>query len=326
MTRVSRRSSGWRRAPTSSRRSAIRAGSVDRAPGPRELASARRCRLADPPTPTGGWWPRSPIVRPGSRRSRTTRCASAPPICASPPRTPGRSSLSSSTPSRSCARPRAAFSASASTTCRSLGGLALHRGALAEMQTGEGKTLAAVAPVFLTALAGRGSHVLTFNDYLARRDAAWMGPVYERLGLTVGCVQEGMAAGGAARGLRARRHLRHRQGSRLRPPARRPLPRLAEQVHRCRCRGDQRALHAAIVDEADSILIDEARIPLVIAGAGGERGRRAPAAPRRDRAPPRARAPTTTPTSTRATSSSPTAARRGRGSRSAAAACSRPRT
>ena len=61
------------------------------------------------------------------------------------------------------------------------GGLVLARGAIAEMATGEGKTLAAVAPVFLTALAGRGSHVLTFNDYLARRDAAWMGPVYERL-------------------------------------------------------------------------------------------------------------------------------------------------
>ena len=63
------------------------------------------------------------------------------------------------------------------------GGIVLHEAKLAEMQTGEGKTLAAVAPVFLNALAGRGAHVLTFNDYLARRDAAWMGPVYEFLGL-----------------------------------------------------------------------------------------------------------------------------------------------
>ena len=60
------------------------------------------------------------------------------------------------------------------------------------MQTGEGKTLAAVAPVALSALTGRGAHVLTVNDYLARRDARWMGPIYERLGLSVGSVQEGM--------------------------------------------------------------------------------------------------------------------------------------
>ena len=73
-----------------------------------------------------------------------------------------------------------------------VGGLAMNQGKIAEMQTGEGKTLAAVAPVALNALAGRGAHVLTFNDYLARRDAAWMGPVYRMLGLTVGHVQEGM--------------------------------------------------------------------------------------------------------------------------------------
>ncbi len=73
-----------------------------------------------------------------------------------------------------------------------LAGLAIFRGKIAEMATGEGKTLAAVAPAFVHALAGRGVHVLTFNDYLARRDAAWMGPVYERLGLSVGVVQERM--------------------------------------------------------------------------------------------------------------------------------------
>ena len=70
--------------------------------------------------------------------------------------------------------------------------LALDRGAIVEMQTGEGKTLSSVMPVALDALAGRGAHVLTFNDYLARRDAEWMGPIYERLGLSVGFVQQGM--------------------------------------------------------------------------------------------------------------------------------------
>ena len=84
-----------------------------------------------------------------------------------------------------------------------LAGIALHQGKLVEMQTGEGKTLAAVAPVAFNALTGRGVHVLTFNDYLARRDADWMGPVYERLGLTVGCVQEGMTPAERQRAYRA---------------------------------------------------------------------------------------------------------------------------
>jgi preprotein translocase subunit SecA len=74
-----------------------------------------------------------------------------------------------------------------------IAGMALHRGRLVEMQTGEGKTLAAVAPTALNALAGRGVHVLTYNDYLARRDAVWMRPIYERLGLTVAFVQEGLS-------------------------------------------------------------------------------------------------------------------------------------
>jgi preprotein translocase subunit SecA len=150
-----------------------------------------------------------------------------------------------------------------------LGGLALHRGAIAELATGEGKTLAAVAPAFLAALAGRGSHVLTFNDYLARRDAAWMGPVFERLGVTVGTVQEDMAP--AARREAYARDVTYvtakeagfdflRDGLCLR---------LEDQVHRPpdAGRGSTAGLHAAIVDEADSILIDEARVPLVIAGA-----------------------------------------------------------
>jgi len=143
-----------------------------------------------------------------------------------------------------------------------LAGLAIAQGKVAEMATGEGKTLAGVAPVFLHAVAGRGAHVLTFNDYLARRDAAWMGPVYERLGLSVGFVQERMSAADRRRGygadvtyLTAKEagfdHLR--DGLALEP---------GDRV--------QREYHFALVDEADSILIDEARIPLVIAGETGE--------------------------------------------------------
>jgi len=73
-----------------------------------------------------------------------------------------------------------------------IAGMAMCDGRLVEMQTGEGKTLAAVSPAFFKALSGKGTHILTFNDYLAGRDEAWMGPVYEFLGLTVGCVKEGM--------------------------------------------------------------------------------------------------------------------------------------
>jgi len=75
-----------------------------------------------------------------------------------------------------------------------IAGLAMAAGRVAELPTGEGKTLAAVFPAYLHALSGRGVHVLTFNDYLARRDASWMGPVFSFLGLSVGCVQEGMPA------------------------------------------------------------------------------------------------------------------------------------
>jgi preprotein translocase subunit SecA len=143
-----------------------------------------------------------------------------------------------------------------------LAGLALADRKIAEMATGEGKTLAAVAPVFLHALAGRGAHVLTFNDYLARRDAAWMGPAYERLGLSVASIQERMSAGERRRAyscdvtyLTAKEagfdHLR--DGLALEP---------GDRV--------QREHHFALVDEADSILIDEARIPLVVAGDTGE--------------------------------------------------------
>ncbi len=137
--------------------------------------------------------------------------------------------------------------------------LALDRGAVVEMQTGEGKTLAAVMPAALNALTGRGVHVLTFNDYLARRDAEWMGPIYRRLGLSAGFIQQGMTPDERRRAYRADvtyvtakeagfDHLRD-----LLATDRRDL------VHR--------PFHYAIVDEADSLLIDEARVPLVIAGS-----------------------------------------------------------
>jgi preprotein translocase subunit SecA len=138
-------------------------------------------------------------------------------------------------------------------------GLAMADGRIAELPTGEGKTLAAVFAAAAFALAGRPVHVLTFNDYLARRDAAWMGPAYRLLGLSVGAVQEGQdnAAKKAAYACdvvyaTAKEagfdHLRDRL-------AYEP----AELVHR--------PFAVALVDEADSILIDEARIPLVISGA-----------------------------------------------------------
>ena len=137
--------------------------------------------------------------------------------------------------------------------------LALDRGAVVEMQTGEGKTLTATMPVALQALAGRGAHVLTFNDYLARRDAEWMGPIYHLLGLSVGTVQQGMDPAARRRAYAADvtyvtakeagfDHLRDQL-----------VERPADLVHRPRA--------FALVDEADSLLIDEAVTPLIISAA-----------------------------------------------------------
>jgi preprotein translocase subunit SecA len=139
-----------------------------------------------------------------------------------------------------------------------LAALALDGPHVVEMQTGEGKTLTAVMPAVLHALTGRGVHVLTFNDYLARRDAEWMGAVYRALGLEVGWVQGGLAAEERRAAyacdvtyVTAKEagfdHLRDLLA--LRPD---------DVVHR--------PFHVAIVDEADSLLVDEARVPLVIAG------------------------------------------------------------
>jgi len=138
-------------------------------------------------------------------------------------------------------------------------GIALHQGNMVEMQTGEGKTLAVVLPTLLNALTGRGVHILTFNDYLARRDAAWMGPVYEAFGLSVGFIQEGMST--------SERQQAYACDITYGTAREIGFDYLRDKL--CRHTRDlvQRAYHVVFVDEADSILIDEARIPLVIAGS-----------------------------------------------------------
>jgi preprotein translocase subunit SecA len=136
--------------------------------------------------------------------------------------------------------------------------LALNDGYIVEMQTGEGKTLAAVMPAFLNALSGRGVHVLTFNDYLARRDAEWMGPVYALLGLSVRSVQSGMSAD-------KRRHAYQADVTYV-TAKEAGFDHLRDQLVTEPGLCVHRPFHLAIVDEADSLLIDEARVPLVIAG------------------------------------------------------------
>src|SRR5580692_11986917 len=138
------------------------------------------------------------------------------------------------------------------------GALALGRGRIAEMQTGEGKTLACTPAVAWYAREGAGVHVMTVNDYLARRDAKWMGPIYESLGLTVGCIQQAMAAEERRRAYAC--DITYATANEIGFDYLRDqlALRLEDQVHR--------PFQAAVIDEADSILIDEARIPLVLAG------------------------------------------------------------
>ncbi len=145
------------------------------------------------------------------------------------------------------------------------GALALARGAVAEMQTGEGKTLAAVPAISWFAREHRGVHVMTVNDYLARRDAAWMGDVYRLLGLSVAYVQQGMTAAERRAAYAADITYATQNEIGFDYLRDRVAMRREEQVHR--------EFHAAVIDEADSILIDEARVPLVIAGGeSGDRG------------------------------------------------------
>jgi preprotein translocase subunit SecA len=148
-----------------------------------------------------------------------------------------------------------------------MGGMVLHRGNIAEMVTGEGKTLVATLPAYLNALEGRGVHVVTVNDYLARRDMEWMGRLYMSLGLTVGAIQSQMDAAERQRAYTCditygtnnefgfdylRDNMRH---------AARDDPKYDKQMQQV-----QGPLHFAIIDEVDNILVDEARTPLIISG------------------------------------------------------------
>ena len=143
-----------------------------------------------------------------------------------------------------------------------VGGLVLHTGKIAEMATGEGKTLVATLPVYLNALSGKGVHVVTVNDYLAKRDREWMGPLYEFLGLTVGVIQNGSSpedrkkayASDVVYGTNNEFGFDYLRDNMVRG--------VEQRV--------QRNLHYAIVDEVDSILVDEARTPLIISGPSEE--------------------------------------------------------
>lgn len=140
-----------------------------------------------------------------------------------------------------------------------IGGIGLHQRSIAEMATGEGKTLVATLPVFLNALTGLGVHVVTVNDYLARRDAEWMGEIYRWLGLTVGCIQNSMDS--ATRKEQYRCDVTYGTASEFGFDYLRDngmASSVREQV--------QRGHYYALIDEVDSILIDEARTPLIISG------------------------------------------------------------
>ncbi len=139
-----------------------------------------------------------------------------------------------------------------------IGGMVLHLGKIAEMRTGEGKTLVATLPVYLNALEGKGVHVVTVNDYLARRDSAQMGKLYNWLGLSVGVVYPGMPHGDKREAYAS--DITYGTNNEF------GFDYLRDNMALSRADRHQRGLHYAIVDEVDSILIDEARTPLIISG------------------------------------------------------------
>ncbi len=162
-----------------------------------------------------------------------------------------------------------------------IGGIVLHQGKVAEMRTGEGKTLVATMPIYLNALSGRGAHLITVNDYLARRDMLWMGAIYHFLGLSIGLLQSGAEQPAYL----------YDPGYRREPyPGLRPVPRaeayaaditygtnnefgfdyLRDNLALSLAHRVQRPLYYAIVDEVDNIFIDEARTPLIISGPSDE--------------------------------------------------------
>ncbi|MEQ3697609.1 MAG: preprotein translocase subunit SecA [Pseudomonadales bacterium] len=140
-----------------------------------------------------------------------------------------------------------------------LGGIALHNANIAEMRTGEGKTLVATLPTYLNAIAQRGAHVITVNEYLAARDAEWMRPVYEALGLTVGVNVPGLSHEEKSNAYKA--DITYGTNTEF------GFDYLRDNMAHSSEQRVQRALNFAIVDEVDSILIDEARTPLIISGA-----------------------------------------------------------
>ncbi|MBI4572790.1 MAG: preprotein translocase subunit SecA [candidate division NC10 bacterium] len=161
-----------------------------------------------------------------------------------------------------------------------IGGMVLHEGKIAEMATGEGKTLVATLPVYLNALTGRGVHVVTVNDYLAKRDTQWMGPIYHALGLSVGVLQHE-----ASHLFDPTVRAADMRMANLRPCTRQEAYRadvtygtnsefgfdyLRDNMKFSAAEYVQRELHYAIVDEVDNILIDEARTPLIISGPSEE--------------------------------------------------------
>ena len=143
-----------------------------------------------------------------------------------------------------------------------IGGICLHQGRIAEMRTGEGKTLVSTLPAYLNALTGKGVHIVTVNDYLAKRDAEWMGKVHKFMGLTVGVVVPGMDDDEKKKAYES--DILYATNNELgfdylRDNLKTSIPAMV-----------QRELNYCIIDEVDSILIDEARTPLIISGRGGE--------------------------------------------------------
>ncbi len=141
-----------------------------------------------------------------------------------------------------------------------IGGIVLHQGRIAEMKTGEGKTLVSTLPAYLNALEGKGVHIVTVNDYLAKRDSEWMGKVFRFLGLTVGVILHDMKP--AERRAAYNCDITYATNNEL------GFDYLRDNMVRYKENLVQRELHFAVVDEVDSILIDEARTPLIISGAG----------------------------------------------------------
>ncbi len=139
-----------------------------------------------------------------------------------------------------------------------IGGMVLHQGKIAEMKTGEGKTLVATLPVYLNALSGKGVHVVTVNDYLARRDSAWMGQIYQFLGLSVGCIVPGLVEPERKQAYAA--DITYATNNELGFDYLRDNMKFSQDLM------VQRGFNYAIVDEVDSILVDEARTPLIISG------------------------------------------------------------